>query len=243
LERCTAGMDCGHIVNSQALADHVASKFGVPRERIYIVPPSLGATPERVDRAQAREQLNLPGDAFVVAWVGRLDPVKRLDVAIRCIELVTEFPCHLLVAGEGPARRSIENLARRSSARKRIRLLGWRDDLSPLLSAADVCLFPSRTEGMPNAVLEAMAFGLPVVGSDIPALRELAGDDERILLIASNDGPAYAAALRRLHEDAGLRQALARRAANWTRAHVSPVETARATILVYERVLGQAARA
>ncbi|MFQ5805314.1 MAG: glycosyltransferase family 4 protein [Phycisphaerae bacterium] len=238
VERCTAGMDCGHIVNSQALAGHVAEAFGLSRDRIHVVPPSLAPLPARVDRRAARRQLNLSEGAFVVLWVGRFDPVKRLDIAVRCAEILSDLPSHLLLAGDGPARRHVENLARCSSASQRIHLPGWQDDLGPAFCAADAFLFPSRTEGMPNAVLQAMAFGLPVVASDIPALRELAGDDERVLLIKGPDADKYAAALRELREHGEGSQALGRRAANWARAHLDPEETVRATIAVYERVLG-----
>jgi len=239
VERCTSRLDRGHVVNSQALADHVATRFRVPRERIHVMPPSVDAVPERIDRDQARAQLDVPLDAFVALWVGRLDPVKRLDVAIRCTEILTELGCHLLLAGDGPARTQVENLARRSSAGGKIHLVGWQDDLAPAFSAADVFLFPSRTEGMPNAVLQAMAFGLPVVASDIPALRELSGDEGRLLLIRGHDADKYAAALRRLHDDEPLRRELGRRAADWTGAHLDSNETVRATIAVYERVLGR----
>jgi glycosyltransferase involved in cell wall biosynthesis len=241
LERLTARLDRGHIVNSQALADHVASTFCVPRECIHIVPPSIDAVPKRLTRHEARTQLDLPTDAFVMAWVGRFDPVKRLDVAVCCAELLTEFPCRLLLAGDGPARHQVEQLVQRSHARERIHLLGWQNDLAPVLSAADAFVFPSRTEGMPNAVLQALAFGLPVVGSDIAALREVSGDGERILLIKGHDADKYAAALRKLHHDEGLRQALGRRAADWARRHLDPEKTVRATVAVYEHVLKRVA--
>lgn len=237
IERCTAAMDCGHIVNSQALAAHVANVLRVPANRIHVVPPFIAAVPERIDRSAARRQLGVPDDAFTLLWVGRFDPVKRLDLAIRCVELPAELPCQLVLAGDGPARGHVEDLVRQSSARERIHLLGWQTDLAPALSAADVFLFPSRTEGMPNAVLQAMAFGLPIVGSDIPALRELCGDGERMLLLAGDDAGEYAAALRNLREDNDLRERLGHRAADWAAAHLDLEKSVQATIAVYEHVL------
>ena len=238
VERCTASLDRGHIVNSRTLADHVARNFTVPRKRIHVVPPSIDAVPERIERDRARAQFGLPTDAFVVLWVGRFDPVKRLDIAIRCAELLAKQCCHLLLAGDGPARDRIEMIAQRSSARQSIHLLGWQSDLAPALSAADTFLFPSLTEGMPNAVLQAMAFGLPVVGSRIPALRELAGDEERILLVAENTADDFAARLLQLYEDPEIRRELGRRAANWARTNCDLRRTVQATLAVYERVLG-----
>lgn len=237
-ERCTAGMDRGQIVNSRALADHVAARFGVPRERIHVVPPSIGPVPERIERVAARSQLGLPVDAFVALWVGRFDPVKRVDVAIRCAELLAGRGCHLLLAGDGPARAEIEMLVQGSPAGSRVHVLGWQSNLAGVMSAADVFLFPSLTEGMPNAVLEAMAFGLPVVGSRIPALSELAGDEERLLLVGGIRAEEYARALLRLAEDAALREQLGRRGGEWARGCLDVGRTVAATRAVYEWVLG-----
>lgn len=236
-ERLTAGMDRGHIVNSQALAAHVAARFAVPRERIHVVPPLLDRVPRRIARGDARQQLSLPDDAFVAAWAGRFDPVKRLDIAIHCMELIVDAPCHLLLAGDGPARPQVEVFVQRSPARERVHLLGWQDDLGPVFSAADVFLFPSLTEGMPNAVLQAMVVGLPVVGSDIPALRELSGDEQRLLLIPGHAPEDYALTLENLRQDAGWRQTLGRRATEWARANLDPQKSVNATMAVYERVL------
>lgn len=237
-ERLTANMDRGQIVNSRALASHVRAAFQLSSDRIYVVPPALTAAPRRVDRAGARAALGLPADHFVVAWAGRFDPVKRLDLVIRCAEILTDPPCHLVLAGDGPARPLIVQTVARSPARARIHLVGWQDDLATVLSAADAFLFPSLTEGMPNAVLQAMALGVPVVGSNVPALRELAGDDVRLLLVDHHDAVRYATVLRHLYENDAMRRELGRRAAAWARTHLDPRATARAVIAVYERVLG-----
>ncbi|MEW6249063.1 MAG: glycosyltransferase, partial [Planctomycetota bacterium] len=214
LERATAGIDRAHIVNSQALAEHVHEAFGIARRRIHVVPPSLAlldsgrtlpATPAELDAARvaARSALGIPSHEFVVAWVGRFDSVKRLELVVGAAEiLAASVPCRFLLAGDGPHRPVIEQLLRLSSAARVVHLLGWRADVAEILSAADAFVFPSLTEGMPNAVLEAMAAGLPVVGSDIPALRELAGPDgpegARLILVRNDVPRDYAAELERL---------------------------------------------
>jgi glycosyltransferase involved in cell wall biosynthesis len=237
LERCTAGLDLGQIVNSQALAGHVATRFGVPRRRIHVVPPSIDAIPERIERNAARARFGLPADAFVVLWIGRFDRVKRLEVAIRCAELLASKRCHLLLVGDGPARDRVEEMRRRSTARANIHLAGWQSDLGPALSAADAFVFPSLTEGMPNAVLQAMAFGLPVVGSQIPALSELAGDEQRILLVSDNNAEEFASSLIRLRDDDELCRRMGRQAAAWVQVHCDSRRTASATRAVYEQLL------
>ena len=237
LERWTAGLDSGHIVNSQAVANHVATTFKIPRDRIHLVPPSIESVPERIDRAQARDRLKLPYDAFVVLWIGRFDPVKRLQIAIECVEQLTAIGCHLVLAGDGPARSEIVQRVEVSSARDNIHLLGWLTDLGPAFFAADAFIFPSVTEGMPNAVLQALAFGLPTVASNIPSLRELSGDGDRMLLVEGSSAAAYAFALQRLHDDHAFAAAMSRRAWEWAGTHLDPARTVRRTIAIYSQIL------
>lgn len=242
VERLTAWLDRGHIVNSAALADHVVRAFGLPRRRVWVVPPSLAALPEHIDRVAARAELGLLADEFVVAWVGRFDPVKRLGLLVQVAEEVTEIRVRFLLAGDGPERPRLERELRGSAARDRVRLLGWRDDVATVLAAADAFFLPSRTEGMPNALLEALACGLPAVASDIPAVRELAAGGEWIRLV-SGDRPAdFAAALLRLHADEAGRRQLGRAAAAWARAHLDDGRTTQAVLAVYRDVLGHGAQ-
>jgi glycosyltransferase involved in cell wall biosynthesis len=184
LERLTARWDDGHIVNSRTLADHVVRQFRRPRSRVHIVPPLINAPRDLPDRAAARERFNLAPHERAVLWFGRLDPVKRVDLVIQTAEAMTGQPTHFWIVGDGPERANLEQLLRLSSAQRNTTLFGWQGDLRPYLAAADALLFPSLTEGLPNAVLEARAAGLPVVGSDIAPLRELAASDPAITLVS-----------------------------------------------------------
>lgn len=210
LERWTAGWDRGHIVASSAIAEHVERTFRVPRARIHLIPPGV-EPPVLIDRADARRRLDLPPDAFVVAWAGRFDPVKRIHLAIEAVAVNRAW--HLLLAGDGPLRRQLEERTRElcrtdASLARRIHILGWQDDLGPTLSAADAFVLPSRTEGVPNALLQAMAAGLPCVASAIPATHALEGEPARMLLVPGAAAADYAGALQRLCDDPGLCQSL-----------------------------------
>ncbi len=241
-ERLTRWLDHGQIVISQAVAEHVRRVFRYRPEKVFIVPPAIelpAAT--AADRADIRAELGISDSEFVMLWAGRLDPVKRIDLVLDCAAHLREMPVRFLIAGDGPQREQVER-ALRGGPRAPVQWLGWRDDLDGLIAAADVLLFPSRTEGMPNVVLQAMAGGLAVVGSDIPALRELSGPDERLLLVRLPDadsaaGAALAAAVLSLRDDPQRRQALADRARNWAAAHLDPGRTVAAVIGVYERIL------
>jgi len=235
LERWTGRLERGHIVNSSALAAHVVARFGRPRALVHVIPPSV-TPPPRQERTAARARLDLPPDAFVVLWAGRFDPVKRVDVVVRCAARV-QTPAMFLLAGDGPARSSIAADIPQSPARERLRLLGWQPDLGLTLSAADAFLLPSDTEGVPNALLEALTFGLPCVARDLPTLRELAGDPTRLRLIPGDDAAAYAAALDELADDAELRQRLANTAPLWSDDRFTPAAAARAVLAIYRRVV------
>ena len=243
VERCTANMDRGHLVNSRAVARHVTHAFKIPPERVHLVPPSADIPRQMPDRAGARRSIDadLPPESFVILWAGRFDPVKRIDIVVRCVERIADRNCRLLLVGDGPERTRIESLVYDSPARDRIHLLGWRDDLSPAFAAADLLLFPSLTEGMPNVVLQAMAAGVPVVGGDIPALRELDDGQQRLVLVKDRSRPAtdeaYAAAADLLMRDAAARNAMSARAAAWAREHLDPARVLSAVLKIYRQTL------
>ncbi|MCG3125295.1 MAG: D-inositol-3-phosphate glycosyltransferase [Phycisphaerae bacterium] len=177
-EWLTARFDRLHVVNSQAVAQHVQRSFRLPPDRVRIIPPSVEPPEPPATRAEVRAEMRVADDEFVVLWAGRFDPVKRVTTIIAIAEQLADLPIRFWLAGDGPARAEFERLRAASSAAQRIELLGWREDVRRLNRAADAFIFPSFTEGMPNAVLEAMAAGLPVVGRSIPALRELSGAGE-----------------------------------------------------------------
>lgn len=236
LERLTARFDRGHIVNSRAVAAHVHRAFRVPRARIHVVPPLVDQVAP-AERSAVREELGVAPHEFVVIWAGRFDPVKRVEIVVRCAEIMSGVPARFFLIGDGPLRPEIERLIRLSGAGRRIELLGWRDDARRLMCGGDALVFPSRTEGMPNAVLEAMCAGLAIVASDIPATRELDAGEDRLKLISQAEPRLYAAALAELCRDEPGRTALGRRAAEWAKRELDPAAAIQAVVGVYRHVL------
>lgn len=237
LERATAGLDAGHLVCGWALAGHVQETFGRPPETVYVVPPLIEWPQSNLTRQESRRRLELPDDTFAVLWTGRFDPVKRLDLLVEVAQVLRREPFLFLLCGDGPPRERMQRRVRESPVRDTVRFLGWQASLSPLLAAGDALCFPSLTEGMPNAVLEALAAGLPVVGSDIPALRELAGRGAPLTLVSEGGAESYADALRRLRSDPAGRRAMADAAIHWARANLDPAAAVQSVVRVYESVL------
>jgi glycosyltransferase involved in cell wall biosynthesis len=179
----------------------------------------------------------LPEPALVALWVGRLDPVKGLKELIEALgEINQTHALHLAIAGTGEYEPELRRQIEQRGLFDRVHLLGRRDDVASLLKAADLFVFPSYTEGLPNAVLEAMAAGLPVVTTDVPGCRDLIVHERNGLLVPARDSDALAQSMMRLMVDRPLAKRLASQARADLESHWS-VETTYATYLsLYESV-------
>lgn len=158
--------------------------------------------PER--RLRARSALGIDPEAPVILTAGRQEPVKDQVTLVAAFDrLAAVHPdALLLIAGrEGTSTPLLLRRRELSAHRERIRVLGHREDVCELMAAADVFAFPSVSEGIPGAVIEAMALGLPVVASDIPVLREVVDEDVTGVFARVRDPDAFADALEALLRD------------------------------------------
>lgn len=158
-----------------------------------------------LDRGAARSELGLDDRVAVAGCVARLDPVKGLDVLVRAIAGVAGVT--LVLIGRGPERSRLATLAADIGLGERVRFAGEIAGAARLLRAFDVYASASGKEGMPLAVLEAMALGLPVVASDIPAHREILGTGYAGLVERTPE--ALGGAIGRAFADGAWRAALA----------------------------------
>ena len=188
----------------------------VPPERVTVVlrsrdPARLGlASDER--RRSVRRALDLVADADIVLNVARQEPQKgQAHLVDAFARLVEAHPnARLLIAGaEGSSTPVLEARVRAHGLGGRVRLLGHRDDVGDLLAAADVFAFPSVFEGLGAALIEAMALGVPIVASDLPAVREVTAGGDVALLVPAGDPDTLAgratADARRPHARGRLR--------------------------------------
>ena len=151
-----------------------------------------------------------------VLGVGRLGREKGFDLLVRAFAEATQSHdgWDLVMAGDGPERDALAALAASCGVADRVRLLGRQTDIRRIYTAADVFVLPSRFEGFPNALLEAMAAGLPAVAADCAnGPREIIRDEQNGLLVGTENVDALARALSRLIGDAGLRRRLGGEAA------------------------------
>ena len=165
----------------------------------------LGAT--ALERWDARAALNLPPSGPVVGCAARFDPVKRLDLLLRAAARVTDTTLRVVLIGRGDEERRLRALAASLGLGGRVVFAGEIVDAARLFSAFDVYAAPSAKEGMPLAVLEAMALGVPVLASDIAAHLELLGGASPGLVAGTPE--AFAVGLGGLLADGEARATLA----------------------------------
>ena len=194
---------CDHMIaNTPDIADYIVAG-GWAAARVHYVPNFVAVEPgPPVDRAA----LNTPDDAPVLLALGRLHRNKAFDVLI---EAMVEIPsAYLWLAGAGPLRRDLAARIARLGLVGRVRMLGWRDDVSALMRAADVLVCPSRHEPLGNVVIEGWAFGLPVIAAASAGPAGLIESGVNGLLVPVDDSAALGAAARQLLADESLAQQL-----------------------------------
>lgn len=178
--------------------ERVHDLYGVPAERIHVIPNGVPAercpVPDADARAAARRRLGLPHDAPVMAVIGALGPEKRVGDAILAVAALPG--AHLLVAGDGPDRTALEQYAA-DRAPERVHFAGMLPGPADALAAADVVVLPSRTEGMPGVLIEAGLSGVAAVATDVGAVAQIVRDGETGLLVRPGDVSGLTAALRR----------------------------------------------
>jgi glycosyltransferase involved in cell wall biosynthesis len=180
-----------------------------------------GVEPVRPARphAEVRAELGFPPDRVLGVIVARLDRVKGYDVLLEALaRLQKDAAPAILALGDGPERPALEQQAAELGlGPDRLRFLGFRSDTPDLLAAGDFFVLPSRNEGLPLSVLEAMGQGLPVIVTPVGGIPEVVADGGQGLMVPVEDVDALAAALDMITRDVALRERLG--ASALARAH------------------------
>jgi glycosyltransferase involved in cell wall biosynthesis len=163
---------------------------------------------DRGDGRAVRRRLGVPGQALVVTQVGNFKPQKApLDFVRTAAEVGARVPdAHFVMVGDGVLRAAAEELAARLGVADRVVFAGWYDDVPGLLAATDVSVLTSRHEGLPRAVVESLAAGVPVVATAVDGTPEVVQHGVNGFLAEPGDVGALARRLCTLLEDSGLRR-------------------------------------
>jgi glycosyltransferase involved in cell wall biosynthesis len=176
LERAATTAADRHVCVSQSVAE-ACRRRGFDAEKLVVIPNGVDIDRWRNAAPTNLAELGVPLDHRAILFVGRLDWQKGLDRFFRELPAVfRELPNHdLVLAGDGPQKAALRRAASRLGIQNRVHFLGRQDDIPSLVAASHLLVLPSRWEGMPNVVLEAMAAGKPAVAMQAEGVVELLG--------------------------------------------------------------------
>lgn len=236
------------IANSEAVREFTARHYGVPRESIHVVPNGVDLRPFREAGEEAsavRRELGGGPESLLVGTLGRLSPEKNIPLFIRMARAVAQGAplARFVIVGDGPDRAFLEGMARDAGLGERVIFTGARSDVPAILGAMDLFVLPSDTEGMSNALMEAMAAALPAVATRVGGVREILGDGAAGILVAPGDLEAMTAAVSSLLEDPARRRAMGKAGRDRIAKGYSVGAMVSATRRVYDRARSGRGRA
>ncbi len=230
---------------SAAVADSLVSDYGVPRGRIRLVPNGAEVPDEATEPPAARRVRDELGAGLLrPLWVcaGRLEEQKGQDVLLDALAEVRREGLEFVavLAGEGSKRAALEARAKELGLGTRVRFPGQVENLGPLLAAADAVALPSRWEGLPLVLLEAMVRARPVVATPVGGIPEVVEDGVHGRLVPVGDAAALAGALADFHRRPDEAVRMGRRGAARVRESYTWPRVVEAFEAVYDEVLGLA---
>jgi D-inositol-3-phosphate glycosyltransferase len=223
------------IASTSDEGEELVNSYGASPDRVFIVPPGVDlATFRPLDRVESRRKIGYSGGGPLLLFVGRLERLKGVEIAIRALALLKgrAYPdLRLLIVGEDSRdgdeseKDRLMSVASSLEVRDHVDFLGSvaHHELPYFYSAADACVMPSYSESFGLVALEAQACGSPVVASGVPGLRSVVRDEVSGYLIDGDDPAAYADRIGRLLADRELAQQMGRRGSllaqrfSWTR--------------------------
>lgn len=229
---------------TRAVKDSAVEHLGISEAKVTVIERGrsrdrLGET-DPMRRRETRRRLGVDPDAEVVVNVARQEFQKGQKYLLKAADfLLPRRPLlQILVCGrEGHATAELRNIHERLGLGDRVRFLGDRDDVPDILAAADVFAFPSVYEGLGGAVVEAMAMGLPVVCSDLPALREVVEEGCSGLMVEPEDPRSLAEALSRILDDPRMGSSFGNRGVEIYRERFTIDRSAERMIHLYRRLV------
>jgi glycosyltransferase involved in cell wall biosynthesis len=227
------------IGNSQAVAEHLVRDIGARRDRVHVIYNGIDiAAFSTTERHPLLARLRDQGKR-VVLNLGRLDLAKNQVLFLQvCDRLRRQFDdLAFAICGEGEHRRMLESRCRDLGLENDCHFLGLQKNVPAVLAAADLLIQTSDIEGLPNAIIEGMAAGLPIVATDAGGTRELIDDGETGLVVPVGDREAVVAGAARLLMDAPLACRLGAAAAEQVRKRFTVEISVRAFEALVERLL------
>lgn len=238
------GSLAGWVVNARVIVTSLEKALGVDPGRCFVVYNGIDPAAFHSDLSplEARRRLGLPDDAPTVTMIAGLRPVKNHELYLAMAgRLLRERPrTRFLLAGDGELRQTLQERARSLGLEGQVHFLGARRDIPEILAATDVSVLTSHTEGLPNAMIESMSAGRPVVTTDYPGAVEFLRDGVEGFIVPRGNADVLADRVRRLLDDAALRRRMGEEGARTIASRFSMERMAQGFQDVYEQTIREA---
>ena len=216
---------------------------GVRDDRGVLIPNAVDLEDLQTEHTaeSARAHFKLDPETTYACCIGRLSHEKGQDVLLRAVGLIKDRAKNFCVmfAGDGPDREKLDALTRELGIEHMVKFLGHQKKVATVYRASDFMIMPSRSEAMPNALLESNALGVPVIATRVGGVPEVAEDGVTAWIIPSDDPQAMADAILACLHDPTERAQRAQRARAFVSAQHDPRRRAARYVELYESLLGR----
>lgn len=243
-----AAFACDKIVVLNLVDANISTKIlRISNNKLIMIPNGVDANVYSPPTAELRRRLRMnifgisDNSHCIIGMVGRLSVQKNPHCFLRAaLALAEQYPnTSFVLIGDGELRSEMEYVISGSAHSDRVSIIGWREDIADVLRALDVMVLPSRWEGMPLAILESMAVGVPVIASDIPGNNNLVCDGVNGRLFPSNDAVALAQSIEEFINDPQMRWRYSEEARAKVLVHYSLINRMQEILTIYKTCLNR----
>lgn len=205
-DRLTSSLVDRYVCVSEAVARYATHRGGLARDKLVVIPNGIDVEKYSDIPAFDPQTLGIASGRRLVTYIGRLEGQKGVHWLLKTAPAwLNRLPdCDLLIVGKGPQQPRLEQLCQKLGIASRVHFVGWRSDVPEILAASQMLALPSRWEGMPNVVLQAMASRLPVIATDAEGVRELLGPEADAQVVRYGDSQAFTNKLVKILSDQQL---------------------------------------
>ena len=212
-----------HLCVSESVRQFTAQHSNIPLSDLTVIPNGVDIEQFGDRKRESDSPVSGGNRPLNLLFVGRLDEQKNPELMLEALNELKEAGLlpRLKIVGEGPLEESLRQKSHALSLEDRVTFAGYVSDVAPLMAESDALILPSRWEGMPNVVLEAMAAGLPAIATDVDGTRELSRNGELCRLFESESVNQLVAAIRELDTHQAAFQARASAAQTHVKKHLT----------------------
>ena len=213
-----------------------AKKSGVPKRKIRVFPTGINLKP-KTPNVNIRDLLNIGADEKIVLFVGLHNKRKGIDLIIKTVNLLRDENIRFVLVGDGPEREKSIKIISNLGLSEKVNFLGNRLDVHNFYNQADIFFFPSRGEGLPGVLMEAMIYQVPIISNNIPGVRDLVKNMENGILCEIDDVKCYVNSIKKLLLDKDLKDKFKERGINLIKSRYLWKNNIKNFESIYEKII------